>query len=75
MTYDQDNARYRSRKFLLATGSFVVVSVLALFTVYHAALAKDFSGAAMVMTAWGAADAAILKLYNDANLKAKGGDQ
>jgi hypothetical protein len=43
--------------------------------VYHAALAKDFSGAAMVMTAWGAADAAILKLYNDANLKAKGGDQ
>jgi len=60
--------RFRSRKFILAISSFVVVSVLAGYGAFN--LATDASGIALVIGAWGTVDAAILKLYNDANLKA-----
>lgn len=58
--------RYRSRKFIVAACSLVVVSCLAGWgMLVHA---TDAAGAALVIGAWGASDAAILKLYNDANI-------
>ena len=67
MEDEPQDSRYRSRKFLLATASFVAVSVMAFYGIF--ALATDASGVALVIGAWGTVDGAILGLYNFANLK------
>lgn len=70
-----NDQRFRSRKFLLAFCSLAVISAMGLFAVGAACLAGSFAEAAMLMASWTAADAAILKLYNDANLKDEGGNE
>jgi len=62
-------SKFRSRKFLIAASSFVAVTVMAWFGCWH--LAGDAGDIALIIGAWAASDAAILKLYNDANLKAE----
>lgn len=57
--------RYRSRKFIVAVTS-LVASVYAL--VYGLSICVTAQDVAIVVGAWGLTDAAILKLYNDANL-------
>ena len=58
--------RYRSRKFIVAAFSLVVASVIAAFGA--GSLAEDAQDIAIILAAWVITDAAILKLYNDANL-------
>lgn len=63
--------RYSSRKFVIAGASLVVVSFLAVWGVVVVGKEGGLDVAAII-GAWGVCDAAILKLYNDANLKANG---
>ena len=65
------DSKYRSRKFIFAAGSFLAATAMAFFGCV--VLAKDAGDIAMVIGAWGVANALVLKLYNDANLKAGGG--
>jgi len=62
------SSRYRSRKFIIAISSFVVVSAMGLFGCVK--LAADGGDISLIIGAWGVVDAAILKLYNDANIAA-----
>lgn len=61
--------RYRSRRFLLALASFLVVSFMAVWAVVL--YADSPSGAAAVIGAWGSVDATILGLYNYSNVRGK----
>jgi hypothetical protein len=61
--------RYRSRKFLLAVASFVVVTTFAGFGLIH--LAADAGDVALVLGAWAGSDATILGMYSHWNVKEK----
>jgi len=60
--------RYRSRKFRIAVGVLVAVTAMAGWGCHLSTTAQDV---AMVIGAWGVVAAAVLKLYNDANLAAR----
>jgi len=62
--------KYRSRKWILATASLVVVTSFAVFGLLR--LAKDAGDFALIVGAWAGSDTTILGLYNYANLKARG---
>lgn len=62
-----DDNRYRSRKFIFAAASFLVVSALACFGAIK--LAVDAKDIALLIGAWGTVDATILGLYSYANVK------
>jgi len=62
------DSRYRSRKFIIGVASFLAATVMAWWGCWK--LAKDAGDIALILGAWGACDAAILKLYMDANIKA-----
>lgn len=59
--------RYRSRKFIVAAASFVVVSLFAGFGILK--LAADAKDVALLIGAWGTVDSVILGLYSLANVK------
>lgn len=63
---------YGSRKFLIAASSLVVVSFLAVWGVVVIGAEEGGLDLAAIIAAWGVCDAAILKLYNDANIKSNG---
>lgn len=65
-----EDSRFSSRKFIIACASFVAVTLFAGFGL--AALAKDAGDVALIIAAWAGSDTAILGLYNNANIKAKG---
>lgn len=62
--------KYRSRKWLLAVASFLVITIFAAFGLLK--LAKDAGDAALVLGAWAGSDTTILGLYNYANWKTGG---
>lgn len=57
--------KFRSRKFLIAAASFVVVTIFAAFGLLK--LAKDAGDVALIIGSWAGSDTAILGLYNHAN--------
>jgi len=59
--------RFRSRKWIIALSSLVVVTVFAAFGLVK--LAADAGDVALVIGAWAGSDSAILGLYNYANIK------
>ena len=63
------DSRWSSRKFAIAGASFLAVTFA---LVWGLTLCKDAQDVAIVVGAWGLADAAILKLYTDANNRAAG---
>ena len=63
-----DDTRYRSRKFIIASASFVAVTLMTWWGCYDAA--KTGQDIAIIIGAWGVCDGAILKIYTDANNKA-----
>jgi hypothetical protein len=63
------DSRWSSRKFAIAGASFLAATFA---LVWGLTLCKDAQDIAIVIGAWGLVDAAILKLYSDANLKAAG---
>lgn len=65
------DSKFRSRKFLIATASFVVVTVFAAFSLVF--LCEDAGDAALVMGTWAGSDSAILGLYSHFNVKMAGG--
>jgi len=65
------DSKYRSRKFLIAAASFVVVTIFAGFGLWS--LAKDGGDVALIIGSWAASDTTILGLYNYANVKEGGG--
>lgn len=65
--------RFSSRKFVMASLSYIAATFA---LVWGVTICKDAQDIAIVVAAWGVVDGAILKLYNDANLKAaNGGDE
>ena len=64
------DSKYRSRKFMLATATLVIVAVLGGHGEF--VLAKDAGDTALVLGAMGGIFSVILKLYNDANLQTRG---
>lgn len=66
-----DDSKYRSRKWIAAATSFVVVTIFAGFGLLT--LAKDAGDAALIIGAWAGSDTTILGLYNYANIKAANG--
>ena len=62
-------SKYRSRKFIIAIASFAAATVMAFYGCW--AKAVSASDIAIILGSWGAFDAIILKLYNDANLAAE----
>ena len=65
------NSKKRSRKWVLAVASFMVVSLFAGFGIWE--LAKDAGDVALIIGAWAASDTTILGLYNYANVVEKRG--
>lgn len=65
------NGKKRSRKWVLALSSFIVVTIFAAFGLYE--LAKDAGDVALIIGSWAASDGTILGLYNHANVKEKQG--
>lgn len=63
MSYER--IKYRSRKFRIAIG---ILSVVSLFGGWGCYLSTDAQDVALVIGAWGVVAAAVLKLYNDANI-------
>ena len=68
---EEVNGKKRSRKWVIALSSFIVVTVFAGFGLYT--LAADAGDVALIIGAWGASDGTILGLYNHANVKEKQG--
>ena len=64
------SSKFGSRKFTIA-GVSLLASIFAL--VWGVATCETAQDIAIVIGAWGVVDAAILKLYNDANLKDRNG--
>ena len=57
--------KFRSRKFIIASASFLVVTAFAGWGVLK--LAADAKDVALLIGAWGTSDATILGLYSWAN--------
>ena len=64
-------SKFRSRKFLLAVASFVVVTIFAGFGL--CTLASDAGDVALILGAWAGSDTTILGLYNHYDVKDKRG--
>jgi hypothetical protein len=60
--------RFRNRKFRAAAFSLVVAAAAYLYGLYLCTSAQDF---AIATAAYGVLNGAVLKLYNDANLRDK----
>lgn len=69
MSPSADPSRYQSRKFRIAAA---VLAVAALGYAWGSALCDTAQDYAITTTAFGVLASAVLKLYNDANLKDKG---
>jgi hypothetical protein len=65
------DSKYRSRKFVLAGSSLLIVTLFAGYSLI--ALAADGGDAALIMGAWAGSDTTILGLYNYVNMKTGGG--
>jgi hypothetical protein len=65
MSNGTDN-KYRSRKWIIAVASFVVVTLFAGFGIL--VLAKDAGDVALIIGAWAASDMTILGIYNVTNV-------
>jgi hypothetical protein len=67
------DSKYRSRKWRIAVGSLVMVSVFAFASLLALAIggALDASGAALIIGAWAASDTTIIGVYSTANVVEK----
>ena len=63
------DSKYRSRKWIIAVASFVVVTLFAGFGIW--VLAKDAGDAALIIAAWAGSDMTILGIYNTTNIVQK----
>ncbi len=66
-----DDSKYRSRKWIIATVSLSVVTIFAAFGLFK--LAKDAGDVALIIGAWAGSNTTIIGLYNYANVKAAHG--
>ena len=65
--------KFRPRKWRIAIGSLVMVSVFAFSSLLALAIGGDLdaSGAALIIGAWAASDTTIIGIYNAANVVEK----
>lgn len=66
-----NNGKKRSRKWVLAVASFVVVTIFAVFGLLT--LAKDAGDFALIVGVWAGSDTTILGLYGAVNVIEKRG--
>jgi hypothetical protein len=66
-----NDSKYRSRKWILAVTSLVIVTVVLLWGVVIEA--EDAKDVALLIGAWLAADTLLVKIYSDANVAEKKG--
>jgi hypothetical protein len=68
---EEDYSKYRSRKWILATASLGIVTVLAFMALVSYVLSDSFNaaGCAAIIGAWGGSDTFILGLYSHYNVE------